>query len=170
VIQQEQFQGSADGGGLHVRWVLDPGDRTKERGLRGLVIEFVIHQERPDPPILAVYRNRREIERRMAFNGKVPSTLKPGKAYQFAFRLFIGTQEIPGTPYFTVHNPPADGQPMGSEVPQKRMSKAAQRRSAEQMRNAEYETIRMLEQDPAKQKLKMAEVDQQIVEKYGDAE
>jgi hypothetical protein len=139
-----------------------------------LIFRWELVQDRPCPPSLTVLRGEAVIRTASGvFNGEFAYFLmKPGKRYQFIFQLHEDSLAFPDPLFVELTIPPPEAWNRRSvpKSPPAKMSRDERERKGEEWEAREKQRASESERDPGKLKSMFAKIEQERVEKFGEAE
>jgi len=139
-----------------------------------LIFRWELVQDRPYPPALTVLRDGVVIRTASGvFNGEFAYFLiKPGKRYMFTFQLHDGRHEFPHPLVVELTIPPLDAWNRRSvpKPPPAKMSREDREQMAAAWETREKKRASDSERNPDKLKKMFAKIEQERVEKFGEAE
>lgn len=166
-VRAEYPHSERPGRDIKVTYVLDPE-------LTGAVVfQFELLVDQPYPPHLTVTRNGRIIQTFDSFNGEFKDFLElPGERYRYIFRLSEGKRKFPHPLIIDLPLPSPEAWTRRTIPPprKKRLTRAERQQRKLAWIEAEKEKARTYETDPAKLKMIFARIDQEGVDRFGEAE
>jgi hypothetical protein len=139
-----------------------------------LLFRWQLVQDWPYPPALTVLRDEAVIRTASAvFNGEFAYFLiKTGKRYKFTFSLHNGDRHLPNPLVVELTIPPLEAWNRRSipKPPPKKMSREEREHVAMAWEAREKQRASESEKDPAKLKEMFAKIEQERMEKFGEAE
>ncbi len=160
-VRAKAFAGQATGNGIVVNHFFDP----KRSGL--LIFQWEITYDRPIPPKLVCFRDGEVFRKESGMiRGDFSETLlEPNKRYRYKFALSDRGRFLPDPVIFDIVVPPFRA---CAPEPPKTDSDEERRRKKEAWRQEQYRYVESFIKDPAKLKVRKAEIDEQANTKFGE--